>query len=418
MISRQIDKLEEIETADSWLNAYVDESGTNELDSSKPNVSNLFICVAIVVDNKDLNKTENSISEITKDFCGGAEIRSSRIGSDHKKRIKFLDRIKDLSFGYYALVINKDRIFEDSGLQYKKTFYKYINFMLYQHLVNSGKNMRIFADEMGSRDFMNSFTDYFKTKNKPNLFPEYKFQHSFVNSQNSPLVQLADLIAGTLTYCFDKNKRDSEFSSQFREILRPKEIDIKCWPLEIIPIPNDISQDEHGHDSILKITCINRAVAFIEQNENSKHEDSRMQAATLSRLLFARSFEDKGKQAIFSDDLIEKLKKEGFNMSSKKTFSSTIIGKIREAGIIIAGTNDGYRLAISTEDIRDYLKHDRSIIEPMINRLIEARKSVKTDTANSFDILDVPEYTCLCKMVDAFKDYEIESGVKRETEND
>lgn len=418
MSESQISRLREIGTKDSWLTAYVDESGTNELNSSKRNVSNLFICVAIVVDDKGLDESKNGMIEISNHLCSGAEIRSSRIGSDHKRRIKFLYGIKNLPFGYYALVINKDRIVKDSGLQYKKSFYKYINHMLYQHLVKSSMNIKIFADEVGSHDFMDSFKDYFEKKNKPSLFPEYKFQHSFVKSKETPLVQLADFIAGTLTYCFDGDKKDSEFSPKFREILRPKEIDIKCWPLEITTVPKYIPQDEYNPDSILKVTCMNRAFNFIKQNEHSEQEKLRMQAAILSRLLFARRFEDRGNQAIYSDELIRRLEGDGFDMPSKQAFSSTIIGKIREAGIIIAGTNDGYRLAISTEDIRDYLKHDKSIIEPMVNRLLEARRSVKIDTANSFDILDTPEYACLRKIAEAFKDYEIESGGEREIKND
>ncbi len=397
----------------SYINAYIDESGTNELDSSKTNVSNLFVCAAVVADDKNILELENGLTKISEDLCSKAPIKSSRIGSNHKKRLEYLDRIKDLPFGYFALVINKDRIYKDSGLKHKRSFYKYINRMLYQYLINSGKYVKIFADQLGGQDFMNSFTGYLDKKFDGMLFPTLSYEHSFVKEQYVPGVQLSDLIAGTLTYCLDEEKKDGDYSAKFREILRPKEIDIICWPEVIVSLDSNLQQVK-DNNSILKITCLNRAKNFIEQNNDSESEDLRMQASTLSRLLFARKFEDKNRQAIYSDELIEKLQKEGFRISSKKTFSANVIGKIREAGVVIAGTADGYRLAITIEDIQDYLKHDKNIIEPMLSRLLEARKSVKLDTANSLDILNVPEYKCLNKIADAFRDYELECGVIKE----
>jgi hypothetical protein len=106
----------------SNLTVFVDETGTNELDSDKPGVSHLFICVAVVVDDTGLTATDAAIRQLSTDLCSGAEISSKRIGGDHKKRLKYLERIQNLPFGYFALVINKDRIPKDSGLQFKPVF--------------------------------------------------------------------------------------------------------------------------------------------------------------------------------------------------------------------------------------------------------------------------------------------------------
>ena len=402
----------------SWLTAFVDETGTNELDSSKLGVSNLFICVAVVVDDVGRLETENAMYKLSSELCGGAEISSRRIGGDHKRRLKFLKKMESMPFGYYALVINKDNICENSGLRFKKQFYKYINRMLYRRLDNSGMNMRVLADEIGGRDFMESFESYIEENNSKMLFSDFNmdfFSHRFVKSEEERLIQLADLIAGTLSYCFDADKKN-DYSSQFRESLQLKEIGIHCWPLEFVPISGADSKNENEWDDRLRCTCLNRAIRFIEENENKSNIELSMQATALKYLLFSRKFEDREKQAIYSDKLIEKLSTDGYDKLSKQAFSSIVIGKIREAGIILAGTNEGFRLALSTEDIRDYLNHDRSIIEPMINRLIKARETVKCDTANCYDILRESDYECLRKIASAFVDYAIERGAEKKDE--
>ena len=79
----------------TWLTAFVDESGTNELDTSKPGVSNLFICVAVLVDAAGLDVTGAAVRKLSQDLCGGAEIASKRIAGNHERRLKFLEGIRD-----------------------------------------------------------------------------------------------------------------------------------------------------------------------------------------------------------------------------------------------------------------------------------------------------------------------------------
>jgi len=388
----------------SMLTAYVDETGTNELDVEKSNVSHLFICVAVLVDEQGDSVVGTEMGKISHDLCSGAEISGKRIGSDDRRRLRFLERITALPFGYYALVINKSRIPQDSGLQFKTSFYKFINRMLYQRLVQEGTGLRVIADQIGGKDFMDSFVPYLDSHGLPSLFT--KFEHSFASSKETPLIQLADLIAGSLGYCFDEQKRGSS-SSKFRELLRPREIAIESWPCEPASCDSQVRTDHGKPDEILQYSLRQRVIRFLEEYENCPDIERKMQARTLSFLLFARRFEDNERQAVVSDKLMERLNLEGFETLSKQAFQSRVIGKIRDEGIILAGANDGYRLALSVADIQDYLKHDKGIIEPMLQRVLKARQSVQTDTAGRYDALDDPEYTRLRKLADAFRDIQV-----------
>ncbi len=391
----------------SWVNVFVDESGTNELDSTKQGVSNLFICVAVVVDDEHMDEVTTAINDIRKKLCSGAEIKSSRIASNHDRRLQFLRGIEKLPFRYYALVINKDAVYSDSGYQYKRTFYKAVHRRLYNLVSSSGKSLRVKADEIGGQDYMEGFDDYLKDKDYPNLFTQ--FEHSFVKSENEPVIQLADLIAGTLGYCFDETKK-SEKATEFRKILRKLEVAVDCWP----PLPMEVGKSAGNQwDEKIREAARRRAISFIEENENSSEIDEQIQAATLKRLFFAREFEDREDQTIFSDSLIASLENEGFGKISKQAFTSRIIGKLRFEGVVISGSKDGYRLALSHEDIHEYLCHDKTIIEPMLARIGRARQAVQEATEMKLDILAEEPYLVLGKILEAAKDYDLDNSTKR-----
>ena len=365
-----------------------------------------------MVDEQSLTVTDAAIRRICRDFCGGAEISSGRIAGKNELRLKYIEAIRNLPFGFYALVINKDRIPKDSGLRFKRTFYKYINRMLYESLVRSGKNLRVFADQIGGQDFMDSFKPYLEKRGRPNLFQN--FQHAFVESHETPLIQLADLIAGTLSYCFDPQKKN-EFSDRFRELLRCREIGIQCWPWESAPQMTSVAADA-SLDDLIRSTMTRRVVVFLEEHEHSANIDRQMQFTTLSHLFFARQFEERGRQALVSDELMRRLKDVGLEVPSKQHFLSEIVGAIRFDGIILSGSPDGYRLALSVADISDYLNHDNNIIGPMLARMKKARESVSTDTAQRYDILGPDAYSGLKALAEAFQDSQIAQAAEKEEE--
>lgn len=393
-----------------WVTAFVDETGTNDLDADGPSTSHLFICVAIIVDDVSRAVADTGMRQLSAELCGGAEISSRRIGSDHKRRELFLSRVAGLPFGYFALVINKDRIPKDSGLRFKPSFYKYINRMLYERLATGGNNLRIIADQIGGADFMASFRPYLEGFGLPSLFLDC--HHSFADSASTPLIQLADLIAGSLTYCFDPRKACPQ-GVRFRTLLRSREIGVQWWPWETLADAAP-SLPRGTPDVLLRSTLRSRVVRFLNEHEASPDLDHQMQAATLSRLFFAREFDDRKSQAIVSDALMARLRDEGFEELSKQAFQSRVIGKLRDAGIILAGSTDGYRLALTVADIQDYLNHDSTIIEPMLARMLKARETVKLDTAGSYDVLEPSPNALLRNLADAFRDYTISVAVTRD----
>jgi len=379
-----------------WLHAYIDETGTNTLDTSKNGVSKYFICVAVIIDPKNVDHISNHLDGVAEKLCGGAEIASKSIGGKIKRRSKFLNELTNLKFGYFGLLIRKDAVFKESGLKHKQSFYKCINKMLYERISKSGRPIKIIADTIGGKDFMDSFEGYLEEQLKPDLFFDYT--HEFRDSSKCRLIQLADLIAGTLSQCFEPEKRTPD-TIKFRETLTPFELDIDVWPPKRGEYNAIVSAGaESPVDDQLKAALITRVYRLIDTKGTSKDEIELMQVHVLRRLLFAWEFE--GHKLISSDRLIHLLAEQGFDPISKRAFTKNIVGRIRKAGIIVAGTLKGYRLAFSESEIGDYLEHNKSIIEPMLARLAEARKSVRMDTANRIDIFHDERYQLLAQLVD------------------
>lgn len=382
------------------INVFVDECGTNELDSNKQSVSHLFICVAVLAEDESLDLLSESICQVRKSFFSGSELKSSKVGTNFKRRLKILKALEGLPFRFYALIINKDKVPPDSPLQYKRTFYKFINRMLYQNLVAKGACcLNVKTDRIGTKEFMDSFVPYFEKKGMPDLLS--RWNHIFVDSKDEPLVQVADFIAGSLSYCYDKSKKSIK-SEEINDVLYPHCSGIDVWPYGRIEVPNTLPLDDEDVNRRLQAFFNNKIVDFITKNENSDDEDKQMQAFVLRELYIAREYEDNAKRSIFSDELIKRLCHSGYRELNKQNFTARIIGKLRFDGIILCGSPLGYRVALSLDDINDYIEHDKNIIEPMLWRLQVARNNVRLITPDNHDILALDKFNNLRLFVDIF----------------
>jgi len=398
-----------------WSIAYVDESGNSDLDTDKAGTSNLFILAAVLVEESEQFSVETAIREICRDLCGGSEIASKNIGKNHERRLKFLERITPLPLGYYGMIVNKDRIRHDyPGLEHKRSFYKFINRKLYVKLTNTGNNLRIVADEHGSKEFMTSFDSYIHDRVQPNLFELTKFDFHFSTATISPILGVADLIAGTLRYCFDE-ERKSEFTPRFRELLKQKEIALLPFSIEMQHVDGTPPSSDAEIDDRIRKSMTNRVLRLLEENEDQTDPYKQMQVETLSILLSLREYEERANQALHADALIARLKDDGFEDISKQAFTTKVIGGIRNKGIILSGTSEGYRLALSLNDIHDYLNHGRNIIEPMLARINKARETVKADTAGKYEILD--GYALLKDLADISTSSALKTSLENEEES-
>ena len=131
-------------------------------------------------------------------------------------------------------------------------------------------NLAITADEIGDNDYLQSFAEYVKSKEIPlDLFDNSQFR--FENSKYNVILQLADVISGSLAYHYDERKKLDAEGYNYISILGDKILRIKVFP-ETFETFN-VNQNDHNPEYNPEIAdiCYRKAKYFIEIN--SKTED-------------------------------------------------------------------------------------------------------------------------------------------------
>ena len=283
--------------------------------------------------------------------------------------------LMSLDFSYLFLMTDKTKFLPDSPLaKYKKSRYKFIHKKLNRLIEEMHCNLNIVIDKYGSQEFQEECLKYYQ-RDIDDLFTG-EITQSYADDKDEPLLQIADFIGGSLLYCFEKNRK-GEHSEQIRNLLQPKEVGCDFFPrgtyptIDVRPIPNsDMEEQLYRH-------LYNKTVEFLDKTENSDIPDEQMQFQTLNSLFIARCYNDPADQWIYSDKLYSDLKELNFDIS-KRTFTVKIIGGLRYKGIIIAGSPNGYKLALNLDDINNYLSHDNNIVFPMLDKLKLARDQIRS----------------------------------------
>ena len=306
-------------------------------------------------------------------------------------------------FGIYALVVDKQKLFGE-GFKYKEPFYKYINGLLYKELFKAYPNLTLFVDEHGENDFLVSFKKYVRKNHIRDLFSPSEFETG--DSKSSIVIQLADFIAGTLGRCFDLAKNQS-YREKFLEILKPRLSSLNRFPKGFQEYKVDNTDTENEHDFQVSQYATNLALDFLETKKNNRQEDT--DQINCIKLLLLHQSVFGSKKYLPAKELINHLEIGRDRELKDQQFRSTVIGKLRDQGILIAssskGDKKGYRLPTSANDLIKFLDHGNSLILPILNRMRICRERVKIGTNNKLDLLDRTEFLKVKKILDEYTNF-------------
>ncbi|WP_299678179.1 DUF3800 domain-containing protein [uncultured Tenacibaculum sp.] len=372
--------------------AFADEFGNNSFDFE--NQGSHFIIASVIINQDELSKIQVQLEEIRKRFFQTGEIKSSKVKHNHNRRIIILRELKKVNFSVYAVVIDKRKLYGE-GFKYKKSFYKFLNGILYKELYRTFPQLELRVDEHGGNDFMRSFKKYVEKNHIRNLFTGSDFQ--IQKSHNDLGVQLADMMAGTLGYIFDELKK-SDKSSEFAELINDKLISLNQFPKEYKSEEFNEKATFSEYDNTIATLGLNRAFDFIDKTRGNTI-DNRDRINFLKLLLLYHQ-SNHPRKFTTAAEFVHHLSVNRHKPLSKEQFSSKIIGHLRDEGILIASSRDGYKIPTSASDMKKYINHGKNIVLPVLRRIEECRNAILLATTNQYDILEGSEYKKLKELIE------------------
>jgi len=373
--------------------AFVDEFGNPNLDTSLADVSHYFIVSAVVVNGSELCEVRKDSGTIRKRHFQSGEMKSSSVGSQDNRRLRILEDIAKLPITFFSLAANKDSIRRDGGLVYKSPFLKFFHGQVYRRLYRAISSVAVISDEHGSNEFMTSFQKYVDSRHIRDLFNEQSFE--FKPSKDDPLLQVADMISGSLARHFDIDKSSAR-SAEFLSALHPITAEISEWPIEYQPVgrdPSSLADDEAVEDVALE-----QAARFLVENQYSVEEEVYAQCCVVQYLLYQLRFVDRSAY-IRTRELQDILLSEHGVETTEHRLRSSIIAPLRDAGLLIASSNKGYKIPVAVSEILDFVDHATNIVDPLLSRVKHARTQIILATAGKTDILNGERYEGLRKLL-------------------
>ena len=379
---------------------YIDESGNTSISTDK-GATPFYVPAAIMIDEQDLHMAAVQAEAIRKKFFNQGPIKSKSI-SQEEKRIQILEAINELPFRYSFMVIDKRLLDEDSALQYRPIFYKFINKQLYSHFLHNYSKLKIFIDNYGSSEFQESFKKYIKNHCKDSLFTDPELD--YLSGRDDALIGVADFLSGSIRLMLEHRFQKK---GTIANLLTKKALYYDRWPIPKNPLKDrDLFK---GFDTFIRDISICNAQMFIEKHLDDPDEFIRMQSAVLVALLKEVPFDLDSRKGLYTEELIAHLSELNFKPITDRVFRQKVIGPLRDHGILISGSKNGYYLAANAKDIKQFLEHGKRIIFPMLNRIARARNTLLEASTAECDILssEMGDMQLLRKFIDDMKDSKV-----------
>jgi len=202
---------------------YLDESGVPSLKNMKDNP--YYIVGALVIDGKNPQRQLSLKLNFIRQLLNKPqeyEFKSTRMNM--KDYQIFLKELTTIDYEFAAICFIKDKL-TGEGFKHAKSFYKYAYNFLVNYVLDEIGEVNLYFDEYGgiNSKFQDEFFKYIKEKNF--IHPIQKVQAEMFSSQYNPLIQITDILIGTVKQMLKGNDR-------LVSIIEEKIIDIQFFPFK------------------------------------------------------------------------------------------------------------------------------------------------------------------------------------------
>ncbi|KKX64585.1 DUF3800 domain-containing protein [Pseudomonas umsongensis] len=383
--------------------AFVDESGNHDLDISKSGASGFFVVCSVLVLERDLENAYMLAEALRARHFQAGEIKSSKVkAKDAQRRGRILGELAELPIKLYFTVVDKSRVYRDGGLQFKKSFIKHVNGLLYERLFSNCLNLQMTVDEHGGEEFQESLQAYVHARYVDDLFgDDQTFQTK--SSKDDVLIQVADFFAGSVAQIYEK-KTDAEIVAVYKRMLRDLTLGLIEWPPKYQSLLPPPVAESHYADYQVHQEALRQADRFITKVGKHPDEDERLQLCILDYLRFQSEFVSK--DYVSTGEIKSHLMQRGFGELNEQKIRSSGIAKLRDSDVIITSAAKGYKIPQTRADINDFLAMTSGQIVPQLERIKKARDVYMLSSRAEYDILkaaNLPELEKLLASLEWFE---------------
>lgn len=200
---------------------FIDDSGDPGFKFDRGSTSHFIIALVIFDDELEAKKTAIAIKELKREigFRDRDEFRFFKTKDKFKKM--FLETVNPFSFRVRCLVVDKSIIRSEELRKDKNSFYAYFVKEVLKNNNDTILDAKIRLDGSGDKVFRRNFITYLR-KELNSGKKKIVLNCKMIDSKENVLVQLADMVAGSINRAENKEKKDR---FEYKNIIKKQHIE-------------------------------------------------------------------------------------------------------------------------------------------------------------------------------------------------
>lgn len=372
---------------------YIDESGTPALEIKK-GVLPYMVYSAFIIEENSIPKAKELLSlVIQENHIQQGYLKSVNLHDDINgcnKRINILNTLKSLEHYVIALVIDKSKIDDNSGLKYKKSYIKYFQRMLSKQFLQRYDEFHVIFDRLGRKDFQDSLMSYMHDSGivGRTLFSNNSYDLAD-DVTEEPLLQFADFYAGTICKCFCQKFEPNQAKYIHESYLKGK-VTYEWFPDDSITLVAAENIFCDHFDRYLYDIALDTAKKYI-----NAHEHGDVEGVELIKYLLQESSLNP-LRVISSKEIKQYLQKRGYEIGDP----INKISELRSNEVIIISPlgKKGYKFPTSEKELSEYFDRLRVNVIPQLKRGYIINNVLQEKSFGKYGILKQKEYDRLNKL--------------------
>lgn len=183
---------------------FIDDSGDAGFKLGQGSSRYFVIAAVIFPDENSANKTINTIQRFKKRSGLPKQVELKFHKTDIKRRKEFLHTVNACFFSVHAIVVDKMMLGKNEQLEKKTGFYRKTLFKTIQNISLELVHAKIYIDGSASKVFRQNFL--VKVRQEIRMRTHSIKSCKFIDSKSHVLIQLADMIAGSIRCAHEKTK--------------------------------------------------------------------------------------------------------------------------------------------------------------------------------------------------------------------